>query len=138
MTELARKRNAHNVTVFIASDNVNSRSWFQENVPVNWNVIHPAHELEKPESGVWFGEHGSKTNSVLSQQQKDEAMAEAVSDIFALGECDALWIPNYSSFTLTSIILSRAKKRIVKFMHRTTLEYFDLSYPELAQDTPAF
>lgn len=138
MQGVAKKQNAHNVTVFIASDNVNSRSWFQENVPLDWNVIHPAREVEKPESGVWFGEHGSKTNLVLDQQQKDEAMAEAVSDIFALGECDVLWIPNYSSFTLISIILSRARKRIVKFMHGETLEYFDLSYPEVAQDTPAF
>ena len=30
-------------------------------------------------------------------------MAEATADMFGLGECDALFIPTYSSFTLCSI-----------------------------------
>ncbi len=39
---------------------------------------------------------------------KNEAMAEATAEMFALGECDALMIPNYSSFTYSSIALTRA------------------------------
>jgi len=37
---------------------------------------------------------------------KNEVMADATAEIFALGECDALFIPNYSSFTLSSIVLT--------------------------------
>eukprot|EP00956_Cyclotella_meneghiniana_P037201 scaffold135481_cov66-Cyclotella_meneghiniana.AAC.1 len=57
-------------------------------------------------------------------------MAEAVSDIFALGECDALFIPNYSSFSLISIMLMRAERKAVSFMHKQTLEYVGFPYPE--------
>jgi hypothetical protein len=128
MEDLAKTKNANNVTVFIASDNADSRKWFKDHVPSSWTVIQPKKELQKPESGVWFGEHGSQTNAVLDQQQKNEAMAEAVSDVFALGECDALYIPNYSSFTMVSIILTRAERRMVYFMYRDTLEYVELPY----------
>lgn len=130
MEDVAEKRNANNVTVFVASDNVDSRKWFEDHVKSGWSVVQPTKVIEKPESGVWFGEHGSQTNSVLSQEQKNEAMAEAASDIFALGECDALFIPNYSSFTLISIMLMRAEKRVVSFMHTQSLEYVELPYPE--------
>jgi hypothetical protein len=130
MEDVAEKRNANNVTVFVASDNVDSRKWFEDHVKSGWSVVQPTKVIEKPESGVWFGEWGSQTNSVLSQEQKNEAMAEAASDIFALGECDALFIPNYSSFTLISIMLMRAEKRVVSFMHTQSLEYVELPYPE--------
>jgi hypothetical protein len=43
-------------------------------------------------------------------------MAEAVADVFALGECDALFIPNYSSFSLIGITLTRAEKNGVFFL----------------------
>jgi hypothetical protein len=33
-------------------------------------------------------------------------MAEVIADAFALGECDALFIPNYSSFSLKGITLT--------------------------------
>ena len=46
----------------------------------------PARELPRPETGVWFGQHGSDMNANSTQQEKDEAMAEAVADVFALGE----------------------------------------------------
>ena len=128
MEHLAKSRNASNVSVFVASDNNDSRKWFQDHVVSTWTVIQPQKILDKPESGVWFGDYRSKTNSVLNQDQKNEAMAEAVSDIFALGECDALFIPNYSSFTLISIMLMRAERRIVSFLRRETLNYTMLPY----------
>ena len=49
-------------------------------------------------------------NANSTQQEKDEAMAEAVADVFALGECDALFIPNYSSFSTVGIMLMRAAR----------------------------
>ena len=130
MNKLAEERNASKVTVFVASDNDDSRRWFRDHVASSWHVIEPNKTVSKPESGVWFGQHGSTTANNLTQEQKNDAMAEAVSDIFALGECDALYIPNYSSFTLTSIMLMRAEKRIVSFMHRETLEYIEFPYPD--------
>ena len=42
-------------------------------------------------------------------------MAEAVADVFALGECDALFIPNYSSFSAVGIMLTRAERKKVFF-----------------------
>ena len=79
-------------------------------------MVRPGKVLPRPESGVWFGEHGSKTNVVLSQKERDEAMAEAVADVFALGECDALYLPNYSSFSQVGIMLTRAEGNRVLFM----------------------
>ena len=89
------------VSVFVASDNKIARPWFESHVPSNWHVINPGKYLPRPETGVWFGEWGSETNNNLTKDQKDEAMAEAVADVFALGECDSLFIPNYSSFSAT-------------------------------------
>jgi hypothetical protein len=129
MELLANKQNVRNVSVFVASDNPHSRLWLHDRVPSSWNVIEPEKKIAKPDSGVWFGEYGSTTNQHLTQHEKDEAMAEAVSDIFALGECDALFIPNYSSFTLISIMMMRAEKRKVLFMHRSEYEYVELPYP---------
>ena len=99
MALFARSRNSTKVSVFVASDNKKAWSWFEENAPADWHMVKPARELPRPETGVWFGQHGSDTNANLTQQEKDEAMAEAVADVFALGECDALFIPNYSSFS---------------------------------------
>jgi len=39
-----------------------------------------------------------------------------VADVFALGDCDGLWIPNYSSFSITGIMLTRAERRKVFFL----------------------
>ena len=115
MGMFARSRNATAVSLFVASDNKRARSWFEENAPENWRMVKPAKELRYPESGVWFGEYGSNTNENLTQPEKDEAMAEAVADVFALGECDALFIPSYSSFSIVGIMLTRAKRKTVFF-----------------------
>ncbi len=116
MEKLAKTRkNATKVSVFVASDTTKSRTYFEENAPPNWHIVKPAKELSRPETGIWFGEATSTTNEVLSQEEKNEAMAEAVSDVFALGECDALFIPNYSSFSAVGMMLARAKRRQVFF-----------------------
>lgn len=107
---------AKKVTVFVASDSDKTRPWFESHIPEGWSVVRPGKVLPRPESGVWFGEHGSKTNAVLSQKERDEAMAEAVADVFALGECDALYLPNYSSFSQVGIMLTRAEGNRVLFM----------------------
>ena len=117
-----------NVSIFIASDNLNARTWFEENNNHNWTVIKPGKELPRPENGVWFGEHGSSTNTVLSVEQKNATMAEAVSDVFALGECDALFIPNYSSFSFMGVILARARRKSVFFMS-SKHHYIEFPYP---------
>jgi len=103
------------VSVFVPSDSESVAPWFEDHVPPGWRIVKAGFEMDKPETGVWFGEHGSKTASVLSQEQKNGAMAEAVADIFGLGECSALWIPNFSSFTLTSIALMKKHQRPVFF-----------------------
>jgi hypothetical protein len=95
------------ISVFLASDSPIVREWFEINVPKNWAVVKGV-EIELPKNGVWFGEQKSKTSADLTQEEKNEKMAEAAADIFALGECSALFIPTYSSFTVTSITLSRA------------------------------
>ena len=118
MQSLAAQNGAKKVSIFVASDNKKARSWFVQNVTTDWNVIQPVKELPRPESGVWFGEHGSKTNQKLGQYEKHEAMAEAVADVFALGKCDALYIPNYSSFSMIGIIMMRAEWRKVFFMDK--------------------
>ncbi|KAL3809406.1 hypothetical protein ACHAXA_007006 [Cyclostephanos tholiformis] len=115
MNIFAKSRNAHKVSVFVASDTQSAWSWFGKNAPSNWLMIKPSKERRRPESGVWFGEHGSRTNENLTQLEKDEAMAEAVADVFALGECDALYIPRYSSFSVVGIMLARADGRKVFF-----------------------
>jgi len=86
MAGFAKTRGAQNVTVFVASDNAAVRPWFGDNAPDGWRIIASGKKFPKPESGVWFGELGSKTNAVLNRTQKYEAMAEAVADVFALGE----------------------------------------------------
>jgi hypothetical protein len=127
MDMFARSRNASKVSVFVASDNNKAFPWFEENISVHWNMIKPARESSRPESGVWFGEHGSRTNENMTQQEKDDAMAEAVADVFALGECDALFVPNYSSFNLVGIILTRAERKKVFFRGGLNWE----EYPEI-------
>jgi len=117
-SSVTKKMNGINrkVSVFVASDNAIARPWFERHVPNNWHVVKPSKFLPKPEAGVWFGEHGSKTNQNLTKDQKDEAMAEAVADVFALGECDSLFIPNYSSFSAIGITLTRAEREKVFFL----------------------
>ena len=115
MDMFARSRNATKVSVFVASDNKKAFSWFEENISANWNMVKPVRTLSRPETGVWFGEWGSNTNANMTQQEKEEAMAEAVADVFALGECDALFVPNYSSFNLVGIMLTRAERKKVFF-----------------------
>ena len=113
----SRNANKQQVSVFVASDNAKARTWFEDNVPNKyWHVVKPGKEFSRPENGVWFGEHGSKTSSNLTQNDLNEAMAEAVADVFALGECDALYIPSYSSFSVTGIMLTRAERRKIFFL----------------------
>ena len=119
---------ASKVSVFVASDTTRARGWFRENVPINWKIVKPGKKLPRPEQGVWFGQHGSGTNKVLNQTQKDDVMAEAMSDVFALGECDALWIPNYSTFTVISIVKMRAEKRMVLFWNSKENTYIKFPY----------
>jgi len=115
MVEYASTVGATNVTLFVASDNTDSRPWFESNVDTRWKVISPVKKIQKPENGVWFGEANSTTANMLSTKQQEEAMAEAIADVFALGECDALFIPNYSSFSFPGISLARAQKKLVFF-----------------------
>ena len=102
-------RNVTHASIYVASDNPLVRLWFQENSPCEWTIIKPGKLNPMPEQGVWFGEHGSSTNHQLNSDQRNEAMAAALAEVFALGECDALMIPNYSSFTCVAITLSKAR-----------------------------
>ena len=130
MQYLAAEGGADKVSLFVASDTPKARSWFEDNKPLpSWTVIKSGRELQRPESGVWFGEHGSKTNKNMTQHEKDEAMAEAMADAFALGECDALFIPNYSSFNVIGVIRMRGERRKVLFMDSKTYQYHELQYP---------
>jgi len=124
MMTFAKSLEVREGTIFVASDNVDVRPWFEEHAPPGWKVVLPPKTTPLPETGVWFGEHGSTTNDVLNSTQKNEAMAEAVADIFALGDCDGLWIPNYSSFTLLSIILARADNTSVFFKYQGLSDVF--------------
>lgn len=121
---------AAKVSIFVASDNESARPWFERHVPKNWHVVKPGKSLPRPEAGVWFGQHGSKTNQNLTRDQKDEAMAEAVADVFALGECDSLFIPNYSSFSLIGITLTRAERKKVFFLGSNNDRYFEMPDPK--------
>ena len=119
------------VSIFVTSDIEAARRWFERHVPKNWHVVKPEKVLPKPETGVWFGQHGSKTNQNLTKHEKDEAMAEAVADVFALGECDSLFIPNYSSFSFIGITLARAEKKKVFFLGSNNGgEYLEMPEPE--------
>ena len=42
-------------------------------------------------------------------------MSEAVADVFALGECSALFVPTVSTFPVASIILTKRDKKPVLF-----------------------
>ncbi len=109
-------QNSKHVSIFIASDNRRLiQEWFESNKPSHWKIVKSDKEVPMPENGVWFGAHGSETSKGLSQEQKNVAMAEGVSEIFALGECDALFIPNYSTFSIPGITLSRARRKSVFF-----------------------
>lgn len=113
MNNYATSRNASKVSVFVASDTLSASSWFEENIPPNWNTVKPGKVPRRPADGHWF-EWGKVTN--LTKDETDEAMAEAVADVFALGECDALFIPRYSSFNVVGIMLARADGRNVYFL----------------------
>ena len=73
----------------------------------------PGRELLRPSQGVCFGEWGSRTTRVLNRTKKDDAIAGATADVFALGECDALLIPDYSNFSQIGIIQMRNEGRRV-------------------------
>ncbi|EJK77445.1 hypothetical protein THAOC_00725, partial [Thalassiosira oceanica] len=123
MRRHAEASGATKVTVFVASDSDSARPWFEAHVPEGWELVRPGRVLPKPESGVWFGESGSTTSAVLSQKERDDAMAEAVADVFALGECDALYVPNYSSFSQVGIMLTRGEGNRVLFMDLTRHDF---------------
>ena len=44
------------VSVFVLSDRDTVAPWFESNMPEGWKVVRAGVEMEKPESGVWFGE----------------------------------------------------------------------------------
>jgi len=125
MESFVRSSNATMASVYVASDNAEVRPWFGANIPKHWNLVQPEKFMPKPENGVWFGEWGSKTSDVLNQTMKIEAMAEATAEVFVLGECDALFIPNYSSFSQPSIVLTNARKKHVFF--RSGTEFKEMS-----------
>eukprot|EP00804_Cyclotella_cryptica_P010504 CCRYP_012317-RA/>CCRYP_012317-RA protein AED:0.24 eAED:0.24 QI:0/0/0/0.66/0/0/3/0/269 len=52
MELLENKRQARNISVFVASDNPNVRLWLHNHVPLSWNVIQPEKKVPKPASGV--------------------------------------------------------------------------------------
>ena len=132
MENFAQSRKATKVSIFAASDNTVVRPWFDRNSPSNWNTIYPGKSMPKPENGVWFGEWNSTTGNILNQTMKNEAMAEATAELFALGECDALFIPNYSSFTYPAIALTRAREKAVFFAKRPKRRNCnDLSFVEM-------
>mmetsp|Transcript_12577 Transcript_12577/g.14298 ORF Transcript_12577/g.14298 Transcript_12577/m.14298 type:complete len:403 (-) Transcript_12577:117-1325(-) len=115
MEQLVLSRNATAASIYVASDNGDVQPWFEANIPKNWTVIQPGKRMPKPDKGVWFGAHGSSTNQLLNQTMKNEALAEAMADVFALGECEALFIPNYSSFSYAGIALTKARGKLVYF-----------------------
>lgn len=120
----ARRGKGGGVSVFVASDSPRARMWFASRAPNGWHVVTPAREVPRPERGVWFGEMVSMTNAKLSREGLNEAMAEAVADVFALGECDALFVPSYSSFSVVGITLARAERRGVFFdWYKEYVEY---------------
>jgi len=109
------------VSVFVASDSPTTRQWFLEHVPTpQWHVVANDQEDDLPEQGVWFGQHGSNTAANLTRETKIDKFADAVTDMFALGECDLLLIPTYSSFTVTSIILANSRNKTVLYRNATT------------------
>lgn len=114
MTNYVTSRHASSkVSVFVASDTLSASSWFEKNIPANWKMVKPGKVPRRPADGHWF-EWGKVTN--LTKDETDEAMAEAVADVFALGECDALYIPQYSTFNVVGIMLARADGRNVYFL----------------------
>jgi len=124
---LVESRNATTTSIYVASDSETVRQWFDANVPNNWGVIQPKKIMPKPKNGVWFGEQGSSTGAALNQTMKNEAMAEAIAEIFALGECDVLIIPNYSSFSYISISLMTARKNPVFFREDGGVQFREMS-----------
>ena len=68
-------------------------------------MIQPGKGIPKPKNGVWFGEYRSDTNQILNQTMKNEAMIKAMVNVFAFGECEALIIPNCSSFLYAAIVV---------------------------------
>lgn len=112
---VAERKDSSEVSVFVPSDTADLPKWFAENVPQGWRVINADMDSAKPESGVWFGQFGSNTSAVLNQEEKNGAMAEAVADLFGLGECSALWVPTYSSFSLTGITQTKRRQQPVFF-----------------------
>jgi hypothetical protein len=112
----------NSVSVFIASDTPNTRRWFKENAPHDWHVLSPEKEtVDLPINGVWFGQHGSQTGANLTQESRNDLMAAAAADMFLLGECSALFIPTYSSFSAVPIILSNRRNKTV--MYREGMDF---------------
>lgn len=117
--------NSSKVSLFVASDTPKALSWFEKNAPANWHIVKPKKEFPRPETGVWFGQHGSQTQKNLTQNQLNEAMSDTAADVFALGECSALFIPNYSMFSVVGIVLTRAERNTVFFYGEEWIEYPD-------------
>ena len=109
------------VSVFVASDNENTRPWFEQNVPNNWHVLSSRSRIPKPKDGGHWFQHERTHAKLITKEQKNELMAETVADAFALGECDALFIPTYSSFNVIGIMLSQAARRDVFFLGKNKI-----------------
>jgi hypothetical protein len=108
------------VSVHIASDSAAPRAWFTARTSnrTSWSVV----GLDVPEKaggGVWFGEYGVAP----PESQRLARMQEAMADTLSLGECDALYIPTYSSFTTISIIRTSMRGRPVCFYSATNNGY---------------
>ena len=124
MKAFVKEQNTTNVSVFIASDNADIRPRFEQKLlyhsndqseeHISWNILKPK-EVERPKEGVWFGQISKDKSSTLNQTMKDTVMAEATAQVFGLGECDALIVPNYSSFNYPAIILTLGRKKKVFF-----------------------
>ena len=123
MKAFVREKNATNVSVFIASDNTDIRPRFERKLylsqdqseeNISWNILKPK-EIERPKEGVWFGQINKDNSNTLNQTMKEAAMAEATAQVFGLGECDVLMVPNYSTFNFPAIILTLGRKKQVYF-----------------------
>jgi len=127
MKKFVLSSNATMASIYVASDNPEVSLWFGSHISKHWNLIQPKKVMPKPKHGVWFGQHGSKTSHVLNKTMKNEAMAEAAAEMFILGECDALIIPNYSSFSFPSIALTKARHKPVFLRSSTSLDFYEMS-----------
>jgi hypothetical protein len=102
MQAFAVRRQASDVSVFLASDSPLPDRWFSQRASLlDWHMVHSKSDLHVIHS----------KRSI----RPETAMRSAASDMFALGECDALFIPTYSAFTVTPIILAQQHNLPVYF-----------------------